>query len=67
MKEVKNIKNENWYLETSKMLKIANKAVDKAKNENKKLGIPEAFCKNGKIYYLLSNGKITSKKPAILK
>jgi len=67
MKEVNSIKNKNWYFETNKMLRIANKAVQKAKTENKAMGIPEAFCKNGKVFYLLPNGKITSQKPAILK
>ncbi len=67
MKEVNSIKNKNWYFETNKMLKIANTAVQQAKAENKAMGIPEAFCKNGKVFYLLPNGKITSKKPAILK
>ena len=67
MKEVDSIKNKSWYFETNKMLKIANQAVQKAKEENKSLSIPEAFCKNGKVFYLLPNGKITSQKPAILK
>ncbi|MFK7982817.1 MAG: hypothetical protein AB8G86_22745 [Saprospiraceae bacterium] len=67
MKEVKRLKDKNLYLEAQNILRIANKAVQKAKVENKAMSIPEAFCKNGKIFYVLSNGKITSKKPAILK
>ena len=67
MKEVKRLKDKNLYFESQHILKIANKAVQKAKAENKAMGIPEAFCKNGKVFYLLANGKITSQKPAILK
>ena len=67
MKKVKHLKDKNLYLEARNINRIANEAVKKAKEENKKLGIPEAFCKNGKVFYLLPDGKITSKKPAILK
>lgn len=67
MKKVKHLKDKNLYLESQDILKIANQAVQKAKAENKVMGIPEVFCKNGKIFYLLPNGKITSQKPAILK
>lgn len=67
MKEVKKLKDKNLYLEAQNILRIANNAVQKAKDENKAKGIPEVFCKNGKIFYLLPNGKITSSKPAILK
>lgn len=67
MKKVKSLKDKSSYIEAQNMLRIANKAVQKAKAENKKLGIPEAFWKNGKIYYLLPNGAITDKRPAILK
>jgi hypothetical protein len=38
----------------------------KAKEENKRLGIPEFFSKNGVIYYVLENGEITTKRPKIL-
>lgn len=67
MKEVNCLKDKNLYLESQNILRIANKAVQKAKEENKALGIPEAFCKNGKIFYVLPDGEITSQKPAILK
>ena len=45
------------------MLRIANKAVQKAKAENKKYGIPESFVKNGKLYFVLADGTITDKQP----
>jgi hypothetical protein len=38
-----------------------------AKAENKRLGIPEFFSKNGVIYYVLENGELTTERPEILK
>ncbi|MEM6321245.1 MAG: hypothetical protein AAF960_26545 [Bacteroidota bacterium] len=67
MKIVENIEDISWELETNRMLRIANEAVQKAKSENRKFGLPEVFCKNGKIYYLLPDGEITTQKPTILK
>ncbi len=43
-------------------LKIANKAIHKAKEENRRLGLPNVFYENGQIYYEL-NGKITIENP----
>lgn len=33
------------------------------KEKNKRLGIPSAFMQNGKIYYELPDGTITTEKP----
>lgn len=66
MKEVKKIADNSLYLDSRTILRIANQAVEKAKEENKKFSIPEFFWKNGSLYYLLSNGEITKKKPEIL-
>lgn len=67
MRLVKKLKNSKWNLETSEMTRIANEAVYKAKQENKKLGLPEFFIKNGELYFVLPSGKITNKVPAIMK
>ena len=67
MKEVNKINDPKLYLELRDIMKIANEAVKKAKDENKQFGIPEYFWKNGKIYYLLDNGEITTETPEILK
>jgi hypothetical protein len=38
------------------MTKIGNRAVRKAQQENKALGLPSVYSKNGKIYYELPDG-----------
>ncbi|MEM1322507.1 MAG: hypothetical protein AAGG75_19745 [Bacteroidota bacterium] len=67
MKEVNKIEDASLYLKARDILKIANDAVAKAKAENKRLGLPECFWKNGRIYYLLPNGELTTEVPEILK
>jgi ABC-type phosphate transport system auxiliary subunit len=66
MKEVEKLADESIYLEMRDIIRIGNQAVAKAKLENKKLGIPEVFSKNGVLYYVLENGEITKERPAIL-
>lgn len=65
MERVKKLDNDKIYLEASKILRIANEAIFKAKEENKKYGILEYFTKNGQLYYVLPNGEITTEKPSI--
>jgi len=67
MRRVKKLNNEQQYIKAREILRIANEAVSKAKKENKRLGIPEYFMKNGKLYFVLSSGKITTRVPAIMK
>ena len=67
MKEVNKLKDDKLYVELANIIRIANKAVKKAKDENKKLGIPDTFWKNGKLYYALANGEITLIPPDIMK
>ncbi len=45
------------------MLQIANKAVAKAQEKNRKLGIPNVYAKNGKPIFVLPNGKVTTHNP----
>ena len=66
IKEVKKIDDDSLYLEIREMERIGNEAVMQAKAENKRLGIPEFFSKNGVIYYVLENGELTTERPAIL-
>lgn len=66
MKEVEKLADESIYIEMREIIRIGNQAVSKAKLENKKLGIPEVFAKNGVLYYVLENGEITKERPAIL-
>lgn len=67
MKRVKKLNDSNLYLEMADIVRIGNSAVNKAKAENKRLGIPETFWKNGKIYFVLANGEITTIRPDIMK
>ena len=45
------------------LTKLGNRGVKKAQQENHRLGIANVYFKNGKIYYQLPNGDITTKKP----
>ncbi len=67
MKQVGRLKDSTIYIEVADILRIANQAVRKAKEENKKFGIPDTFWKNGKVYYVLTNGEITTVPPAIMR
>ncbi|MEO0776699.1 MAG: hypothetical protein AAF146_09045 [Bacteroidota bacterium] len=67
MKKVDKISETNMYVELAAIIRIANRAVKKAKEENKELGIPDTFWKNGKLYYALENGEITIVPPEIMK
>ena len=67
MKRVKKINNSDLYLEMTDIVRIGNLAVKEAKDENRKLGIPETFWKNGIIYYVLNTGEISSIQPDIMK
>jgi len=67
MRRVKKLNNEQQYIKARDILRIANEAVSKAKKENKRLGIPEYFMKNRKLYFVLPSGKITTRVPAIMK
>jgi len=43
-----------------KIFKIGCKAVKEAQENNRKKGIPNVYCINGKIIYELPNGEITT-------
>lgn len=43
--------------------KIFSKAILKCKENNRKKGIPNAFVKNGKVYFEMPDGKITNINP----
>ena len=51
------------YQFASEVIRIANQAVNKAQEENRRLGLPNVFTKNGKLYYELPNGEITTESP----
>lgn len=45
------------------LTRLGNRSVKKAQEENRRLGIANVYFKNGKIYYQLPDGDITTKKP----
>ena len=45
------------------MLRIGNRAVKRAQEENRKKGIPNVYDINGHRYYELPNGELTTKDP----
>jgi len=61
--EVKKFNDLNLYLKGFEIETIGNKAIKYIQKENKKLGIPLVYSVDGKIYYELANGTITTKSP----
>ncbi len=49
------------------IITIGNRAVRKAQQESLKKGIPNVYCKNGKFYFELPDGTITTEVPEIYK
>ena len=52
------------YKETLEFLRIGNRAVKRAQEENRKKGIPNVYSFNGHIYYELPNGETDERGPA---
>ncbi|MEI8347094.1 MAG: hypothetical protein WCG27_06485 [Pseudomonadota bacterium] len=48
------------------VLRIGQRAVKKAQEENRQAGLPNVYTKNGKLYYELPDGTITYEQPKIL-
>ena len=46
---------------SEKLLKLGNRAIKKAQENNRKKGIPNVYCINGKIIFELPNGELTTK------
>ena len=51
------------YKRINEFLRIGNRAVRKAQEENRKKGIPNVYSYNGHIYYELPNGELTKEDP----
>ena len=51
----------------NEIIRAGNNAVRNAQKENMKRGIPNVYHKNGKLYYELPDGEITSDTPDIYK
>ncbi len=61
------MRNDKLSLETHEwareMLRIGNRAVKRAQEENRKKGIPNVYDINGHLYYELPNGELTTEDP----
>ena len=51
------------YEDTLEFLRIGNRAVKRAQEENRKKGIPNVYDFNGHLYYELPNGELTKEDP----
>ena len=51
------------YKQAHELQRIANRAVKRAQEENRKKGIPNVYSFNGHIYYELPNGELTRENP----
>lgn len=51
------------YRRTLELLRIGNQAVRAAQEENRRLGIPNSYSRNGKLYFELPSGEITETNP----
>ena len=51
------------YKKAREFLRIGNRAVIKAQEENRKKGIPNVYDINGHLYYELPNGELTKEDP----
>ena len=49
--------------QTLELLRIGNRAVKRAQEENRKKGIPNVYDINGHRYYELPNGELTTEDP----
>ena len=45
---------------SEKLLKLGNRAIKKAQENNRKNGIPNVYCINGKIIFELPNGELAT-------
>ncbi len=54
----------NIYKRTLEFLRIGNRAVKRAQEENRKKGIPNVYDFNGHLYYELPNGELTKEDPS---
>ena len=51
------------YRRNFELQRIGNEAVRAAQEENRRLGIPNAYSRNGRLYFELPNGEITEEDP----
>lgn len=57
--------NKEHYQFFLRVLKIANRAVKKAQDENRRLGLPNVYARNGKVVYELPDGTLSTINPIV--
>ena len=57
------IDNPELYKLSTLAKKVGNQVVHEAQEENRKLGIPNTYSFNGKIYFEMPDGTITTESP----
>lgn len=50
-----------------KMTRIGTRAINKAQEENRQMGLPSVYSKNKKLYYELPDGTITMESAFLVK
>jgi hypothetical protein len=61
--ERKHLEDLSIYQMASRFTNLFNKAIQEAREINRQKGLPNVFSRNGKIYYELPNGEITTENP----
>ena len=51
------------YRQAAEMVLIGNRAVHKAQEESRRLGVPNVYTHNGTLFYELPDGKLTIENP----
>ena len=59
--------NDEFIKLRDEIIRAGNNAVRNAQKENLEMGIPNVYSRNGKLYYELPGGEITSETPDIYK
>jgi hypothetical protein len=51
------------YRQAAEMVMIGNRAVRKAQEESRRLGVPNVYTHNGSLFYEMPDGKLTTEDP----
>ncbi len=55
--------NIETYRKALEIRKIGSRAVRRAQEENRRMGIPNVYSRNGKLYFEMPDGELTDKNP----
>lgn len=54
-------KNIETYMRSVEIRRIGNSAVRRAQEESRRLGVPNVYLRNGRLYFELPNGELTQR------